>query len=124
MSDQPITLQLEIPLEIAQQDVWNLEEQCQQVAGITTDLQEPRDLIAATLLFIHFVGPYLGQATAVAGGIKTTRDLAQILYNFLHPTKQETDGQQYKNKVVIIKKGIRIELYNLSPQEIEKVLES
>src|SRR3981081_104050 len=105
MSDQPITLQLEIPPEIAQQDVWDLEEQCQQVAGVRTDLQEPRDFIAATLLFIHILGPYLGQAAAVAGGIKATRDLAQILYNFLHPTKQETDHHQGKNKVVIIKKG-------------------
>ena len=123
MSDRSVTLQLEIPPEVAQQDVWVLEEQFQQVAGVTTDLQEPRDFIAATLLFIHIVGPYLEQAAVVAGGIKAIRDLAQILYNFLHPTKQETDRQQGKNEVVIIKKGRRIELYNLSPEEIEKVLE-
>lgn len=127
MSDQPITLQLEIPPEVAQQDVWDLEEQCKQVAGVTIDLQEPRDFIAATLLFIHIVGPFVGQAVAVAGGIKATRDLAQILYNFLHPTKQET-SQPDKNKVMIVtrRKGKekRIELYNLSPEEIEKVLES
>jgi hypothetical protein len=123
MSDQSITLQLEIPPEIAQQDVWELEGQHKQVAGVTTDLQEPRDIIAATLLFIYIVGPYLGQAAAVAGGIKATHDLAQILYNFLHPTKQENDRQQGKNKEVIIKKEKQIELYNLSPKEIEKVLE-
>lgn len=124
MSDQPITLQLEIPPEVAQQDVWDLEDQCKQVAGVTTDLQEPRDFIAATLLFIHIVGPYVGQAVAVAGGIKATRDLAQILYNFLHPAKQETDRHQGKSKVVIIKKGKRIELYNLSQEEIEKIVNS
>src|SRR5438105_14527580 len=123
MSDQPLALQVEIPPEVAQQEVWDLEEQCKQVAGVTTDLQEPRDLIAATLLFLSIVGPHLGQAAAIAGGIKATHDLAQILYNFLHPTKQETDRQQGKNKVVIIKKGKRIELYNLSPKEIEKILE-
>ncbi len=123
MSNQPTTLQLEVPPEVAQQDVWDLEEQLRQVAGITTELQEPKDLIAATLLFIHVVGPYLGQAAVVAGGIKATRDLAQILYDFLHPAKQETDRQQGKNKVVIIKKGKRIELYNLSQKEIERILE-
>jgi hypothetical protein len=123
MSDQSIMLQLEIPPEIAQQDVWDLEEQFKQVVGVTTDLQGPKDVIAATLLFIQIVGPYLGQAAAVAGGIKATRDLAQILYRFLHPTQQETDRQQGKNKVVIIKKGKRIEIYNLSPEEIERVLE-
>ena len=123
MSNQPTTLQLEVPPEVAQQDVWDLEEQLRQVAGITTELQEPKDLIAATLLFIHVVGPYLEQAAVVAGGIKATRDLAQILYDFLHPAKQETDRQQGKNKVVIIKKGKRIELYNLSQKEIERILE-
>ena len=123
MSNQPTTLQLEVPPEVAQQDVWDLEEQLGQVAGITTELQEPKDILAATLLIIHVVGPYLGQAAVVAGGIKATRDLAQILYDFLHPAKQETDRQQGKNKVVIIKKGKRIELYNLSQKEIERILE-
>jgi hypothetical protein len=123
MSDQSITLQLEIPPEVAQQDSWDLEGQLKQVAGVTTDLQEPRDIIAPTLLFIYIVGPYLGQAAAVAGGIKATRDLAQILYNFLHPTKQEADRKPGKNKVVIITKGKRIELSNLSSEEIEKIIE-
>ena len=122
MSDQPIILQLEIPPEVPQQDAWDIEEQLRQVAGVTTDLQEPKDLIAPTLLFIHIVGPYIGQAAAIADGIKATCDLAQILYSFLHPAKQETDRQQGKNKVVIIKKGKRIELYNLSTEEIVQVL--
>ena len=122
MSNQPIILQLEIPPEVVQQDVWDIEEQLRQVVGITTDLQEPKDLIAPTLLFIHMVGPYIGQAASVAGGIKAMRDLAQILYDFLHPAKQETDRQQGKNKIVIVKKGKRIELYNLSAEEIVHVL--
>jgi hypothetical protein len=124
MSDQAITVQLEIPPEVTQQDVWDLEEQLQQITGTTTELREPKDFVAATLLFIHVVEPYMVQAAAIAGGIKATRDLAQTLYDFLHPKKQETDRQQGKNKVVIVKKGKRIELYNLSPQEIEKIVES
>ena len=123
MSDQPITLQLEIPPEVTQQDVWNLEEQVRQVAGITTELREPKDLIAATLLFISVAGPYVGQAVTVAGGINTLHDLAQAIYTFLHPKKEETEQQRGKNKVVIITKGKRIELYNLSSEEIEKIIE-
>jgi hypothetical protein len=122
MSDQPITLHLEIPPEVAQQDVWDLEEQLGQVAGITTDLRQPKDLLAATLLFIQVAGPYVGQAVAVAGGINTIHDLSQTLYSFLHPKKQEADQQRGKNKVVIITKGKRIELYNLSSEEIEKIV--
>ncbi len=122
MSNQPLTLQVEIPPEVAQQEVWDLEEQLNQVAGVTTDLQEPKDLIAVAHLFIHMVGPYLGRAEVIASGIKATRDLAQILYDFLHQKKQEADRQQGKNKVVLIKNGVRIELYNLSLQEIEQVL--
>src|SRR5258706_15462137 len=124
MSDHPITLQMEISPEIAQQDVWDLEEQCQQVAGVTTDLQEPRDLVAATLLFIqigHVVGPYVEQGVAIASGIKVARDLAQILYDFFHPAGEAKTNAPGKNKVVIIKKGVRIELYNLSSEEIAKV---
>jgi hypothetical protein len=123
MSDRPITLQLEIPPEVAQEDVWNFEELLGQVAGITTELREPKDLISATLLFISVAGPYLGQAVTVAGGINTIHELAQTIYNFLHPKKQEAEQQRGKNKVVIITKGKRIELYNLSPEEIEKIVE-
>lgn len=124
MSDQHTTLLIEIPSDVVQQEVWDTEEKLRQVEGVKTELQEPKDVLAATLLFIHLVGPYLGQAAAVAGGIKATHDLAQILYNFLHLTKQETESQQGKNKVVIIKEGKRIELYNLSTEEIEMVLEA
>jgi hypothetical protein len=123
VSDQLITLQLEIPPEVAQQDVWNFEEQLRQIGGITTELQEPKDLITPTLLFIQIVGLYVGQAAAIAGGIVATRDLAQIIYDFLHPKKEEKDQKSGKNKIVIIKKGKRIELYNLSPKEIEKIIE-
>ena len=123
MANQSATLLLEIPPEVAQQDVWDLEKRLKHVVGVKTDLHEPKDLIAVTLLFFHIVGPYLGEAAVVAGGVKATRELAQILYDFLHPTKQEMERQQGKNKVVIVKKGVRIELYNLSSDEIEKVLE-
>lgn len=46
MSNQPITLQLEIPAEVAQRDVWDIEEQLGHVAGITTELRALKDIIA------------------------------------------------------------------------------
>src|SRR6266568_4776671 len=111
MSDQPITLHLEIPPEVAQQDVWDLEEQIRHIAGITTELREPKDLLTATLLLIQVAGPYVGPAVAVAGGINTIHEFAQTISTFLHPKKPEADQQRGKNKVVIITKGKRIELY-------------
>ncbi len=122
MSGQPITLHLEIPPEVTQQDVWNFEEQLGQIAGITTELRERKDLLAATLLFLSVAGPYVGQAVTVAGGINTIHDLAQTIYTFLHPKKQEAEQQRGKNKVVIFTRGKRIELYNLSSEEIEKII--
>ena len=116
MSDQSITLQLEIPPEIPQQDVWSLEERLSQVPGITTDLREPKDPIVATLLFIAV------QAVTTAEGINAIHDLAQNIYDFLHPNKQEANGQQWNNKVVIFTLGKRIELYNLTSEEIEKII--
>jgi hypothetical protein len=123
MSDQQTTLLIEIPPDVTQQEVWDVEERLRQVEGVTTELQEPRDLIAATLLFLHVAAPYLGQIAEIGGGIKATHDITKIIYDFLHPVEKEKTGEQGKNKVVIIKKGKRIELYNLSTEEIEKVLE-
>jgi hypothetical protein len=120
MSDQPITVQLEISQEVTQQDVWDLEKRLKQVSGVTTELREPKDFITPIHLLIQIAGPYVVQAVAVAAGINTFHELTQTIYAFLHP--QKTDQQRGKNKVVIIKKGKRIELYNLTSEEIEKII--
>lgn len=122
MSDQPIMLHLEIPPGVAQQDVWNFEEQLKQIAGVTTDLQESKNLLTATLLVIQVAAPYVGQAVIVAAGINTIHDLAQTIFTFLHSKKPEGAQQPAKNKVVIITKGKKIELYNLSSEQIEKII--
>ncbi len=114
MSDQPITLRLELPSEIDQQDVWDLEDQLGQIKGVTTDLHEPRDpTIFATLMLI----------VTIAGGFNTLHDFAQNIYDFLHAVHKDASGEQGKNKVVITRNGERIELYNLTTEEIEKVLQ-
>ncbi len=123
MPDQQAALLIEIPPDVPQQEVWDIEEKLRQVEGVITELQEPKDFITPTLLFLHVAAPYLVQLAAIGGGIKATRDIAQIIYDFLHPAGKEKKREQDKNKVVIIKKGKRIELYNLSTEEIEKVIE-
>jgi hypothetical protein len=123
MPSEQTTLLIEIPPDVEQQEVWNVAERLEQVEGVTSELQEPKDFITPTLLFLHFVAPYLGQLAAIGGGIKATRDIAKIIYDFLHPAAREKTSEQGKSKVVIIKKGKRIELYNLSTEEILKVLQ-
>lgn len=117
MPDEPVLLQVEIPLEVMQQEVWNLEAQLGSLPGVTTDLQEAKDLLTVTLLFISIT-------VTVASDINTLHELAQTIYAFLHRKKPEAEPQHGKNKVVIIIKGKRIELYNLSAEEIEKVIKA
>src|SRR5436305_1512823 len=105
MPDQQITLLIEIPPDVAQQEVWKVAERLEQVEGVTPELQEPKDFLTPTLLFLHVAAPYLGQLAAVGGGIKALHESAKILYDFLHPAKKEKTSEQGKNKVVIIKKG-------------------
>ena len=123
MHNQQMTLLIEIPPDVAQQEVWDAEERLRQVDGVTTELQEPRDLVAATLLFIHVAVPIMRDIAIVGGAIKATHDVAKIIHDFLHPAGKEKINARGKNKVVIIKKGKRIELYNLSTEEIVLVLE-
>lgn len=120
--EKPIIFQIAIPPEVRQQDVWDFEKQLGQIAGVTTDLRESRDLIAETLLLISIAAPYVTQAVTVAGDINTLHDLAQTISTFLHPKKPDIAQQPWKNKVVIIRKEERIELYNLSSNDIEKVV--
>src|SRR5260370_22346965 len=105
MHNQQTTLLIEIPSNVAQQEVWNVAESLEQVEGVTSELQEPKDFITPTLLFLHLVVPALGQLAAIGGGIKATHDIAKIIYDFLHPVEKEKASEQGKNKVVIIKKG-------------------
>jgi hypothetical protein len=122
MLNQQTTLLVEIPPDVAQQEVWNVTERLEQVEGVTPELQEPKDLITPTLLFLHIAAPYLAQLAAVGEGVKVIHDIAKTLYDFLHPAEKEKSRERGKNKVVIIKKGKRIELYNLSTEEIVQVL--
>lgn len=122
MSNEKMTTLIEIPSDVAQQEVWDMEEKVRQVEGVETDLQGPRDVLGVTMLVLHFATSIMEPVAVIGGGIKSIYDVAAILYKFLHQTDKEKTGGEGKKKVVIIKKRKRIELYNLSIEEIERIL--
>lgn len=69
------------------------------------ELWTPNDLLSTMLLFIEAVRGF------------------NTIYDLLHSKEQEADQPRSKNKVVITTKEKRIELYNLTPEEVEKTKE-
>lgn len=122
MPDQERTIFIEIPQDVAQQEMWDVEKKLKQVEGVATDLQEPRDLSTVTVLVLHFATSVMGPIAVIGGGIKSIHDVSKIIYDFLHSKDKDKKGEKGKKKVVITKKGKKIEIYDLSIEEIEKVL--
>jgi hypothetical protein len=122
MIDQKTTIVIEIPSNITQQEVWDLEEQLKGIEGLETDLQESRDIIAPTLLILHFIVAIMGSVVTIGGGIKSIHDVAKLIYDFLHSKDNESKNHEFKRKIVITKKGKKFEIYSLSVEEIEKLL--
>ncbi|SRR5258708_36371109 len=122
MIDQKTTIIIEIPSNVAQQEVWDLEEQLKHVEGLETDLQESRDIIAPTLLILHFIISIMGSVVTIGGGVKSLHDVAKSIYEFLHRKDNKSKNLEFKKKVVITKKGKKFEIYSLSVEEIEKLL--
>jgi hypothetical protein len=123
MSDQVSTLRLEIPGEIPQQEVWDLETVLQQVDGISTDLQEPRDFIATAVLIIGITTSIAGSITTLGDGVKTITEVAKLLHAFFHrPTVESVAKQAPHTLVIITKKGNRVSVADLTVAEIEELL--
>lgn len=122
MSDRNSSILIEIPSGVAQEEVWDVEEKLKQIKGVTTNLQEPKDVATAAILVLNFATTVMGTVGAIGGGIIAIHDVAKIMYDFLHSKHKEKANETGKKKVVIIKKGERIELYNLSIEEIERII--
>lgn len=122
MSDPDLSILIQIPSDVPQEEIWNVEEKLKQIEGVTTDLQEPRDLVSSIMLILHFATTVMEPVEIIGGGIVALHDVAKLLYDFLHSKQEEKVRSTGKEKVVIIKKGKRIELYNLSIEEIERIL--
>lgn len=122
MSEEKLAAVVELPSDILQREVWDLVEQLKHIEAVEIRLQEPKDIVATTVLVLQFITTLAGTAASVAGGTKAVYDVAKILYDFLHRSDKERVGKEAKRRVVILKKGKRIELYNLSIEEIEHIL--
>jgi len=122
MLDQTMTISVEFSSSIAQHDIWSLEERFQQVEGVKANLVESKDFATATILLLQFVASIMGPIAVIGGGIKSIHEVAKILYEFLHHSNSEKVGLEGKKKVCLIKDGRRVEIYNLSVEEIEKII--
>lgn len=122
MADQETTIRIEIPSVIQQQEIWDTEERLRQVEGIETDLQEPRNVLDNVILVLHIAASVMTSIAAVGGGVKAIHEVAKIVHDFLHKESKENSHNQAKKKIVIVKKGKRVEVYDLSVEEIEKFL--
>jgi len=122
MSEHRIEVLLEFPSSIAKQEVWVLEEQLKQVDGVDVDLHEPKDALSTASLVLHLTVSIIGSIALISGNIKSIYEASKILYDFLHIIKDKETNLADKKKVTITKKGKKVEIYNLSIEEIEKIL--
>jgi hypothetical protein len=121
MAELTMTARLNIPSDVPQQDVWDLETNLQRIDGVSTDLQESKDLLVATLLVLHVVASVAGPVATTVGGIKAIHDVAQLLHDFLHrPGKSVTTTTH--DITLTTSKGTQVSITNLSLEEIEQLL--
>jgi hypothetical protein len=121
MAESDITVRLNIPSDIPQQDVWDLEANLQRIDGVSTDLQESKSILFATLLVLHVVASVAGPVAQIGGSIKAVHDVARLLYDFLHrPGKSVTTTKH--DVTLTTSKGTQVSITNLSLEEIEHLL--
>lgn len=123
MSEQTKVIKVELPSSIAQHDIWILEERLQQVEDVTSNLIESKDFGTATILLLQFVASIMGPIAVIGGSIKSIHEVAKILYEFLHHSNNEKVSFEGKKKVYLIKEDRRVELFHLSVEEIETIID-
>jgi hypothetical protein len=103
---------LYISSDVPQQELWDLNDQINQIEGVKADLREERNVVADTIMMVvTIVGPIL----TLAEGAKSVYELAKILYELAH---KKEEGHH----VTINKNGAKIEIKNMSLEDIEKIL--
>jgi hypothetical protein len=121
MAESIITVRLNILPDVPQQDMWDLEANLQRIDGVSTDLQESKDLLVATLLVLHVVASVAGPVATIGGGIKALHDVAHLLYDFLHrPGKSRITTTH--DVTLTTNKGTQVSITHLSLEEIEQLL--
>lgn len=131
ISGKEIVVSLELSSNISQKELWNFEEELKLIKGVEVDLREPKSLASVTTMIIQIVTDGSQMLGGVVGAAAAIRDVAKVVQKFIHAKdkdkenrdKEEKPGAS-RSKVVIIKKGKRIELYNLTTEEIEQILDN
>ncbi len=122
MAEQRIEVLLEIPSNITKQEVWAMEEQLKQVEGVSVDLHEPKDAFSIATQVLQLTVSISGSIALISGDIKSIYEVSKILYDFLHNRKNKEKNLEDKKKIIITTNRKKVEIYNLSIEEIEKLL--
>ncbi len=122
MAEQRIEVLLEIPSSITKQEVWDMEEQLKQVEGVDVDLHEPKDAFSIATQVLQLTVSISGSIALISGDIKSIYEVSKILYDFLHNRKNKEEKLDEKKKIIITTNRKKVEIYNLSIEEIERLI--
>ena len=122
MAEQRIEVLLEIPSNITKQEVWAMEEQLKQVEGVDVDLHEPKDAFSIATQILQITVSISGSFALISGDIKSIYEVSKILYDFLHNRKNKEEKLDDKKKIIITTNRKKVEIYNLSIEEIERLI--
>ena len=115
MSEVVPELLLEIPSNVEQEEVDELNEQLNQIKGVSADLQESKNIFSQIVMVLNIIASDMGIVGAIAGGAVAVHEVAQKIHEFIHAKNERFD-------VVLRKKGKRVELKNLTIEQIERLL--
>jgi hypothetical protein len=112
MSEHMTRFALYISSDVPQKELWDLNDQINQIEGVKADLREEKTgIVEVVMMVVSFVGPIL----PIIDGAKTIYELAELLYEFTHKKEK-------KHNVTISKNGTKIEIKDMSVEDIEKLI--
>ena len=114
MSEIIPDLALENPSSIDQQEIHSLNESLKQIQGVSTELQVPKGIFAVALLLLHMAASAVEPVGVIAGGALAVHEVAKRIHEFIHKKDERYD-------VTLRKKGKRIELKNLTVEQMERL---
>lgn len=115
MSNPVFQLSLEIPSDVPQQELWELNDHVSQIEGVTTDLQEAKNLLADAFIFVQIIATTIAPIGVIAESAKSVYEVAKLIYEFVHSKEKAYD-------VTINKNGKKIKIKEMSLEDIEKII--
>jgi hypothetical protein len=112
MSENTTRFALYISSDVPQQELWDLNDQINQIEGVKADLREEKaGIVETVMMIVSVIGPVL----TVVESAKSVYELAKLLYEFTH-SKEE------KHNVTISKNGTKVEIKDMSVEDIKKLI--